>query len=198
MIIILLSLNEVCVEIASFFIKYGHVGLFIYSFLETVASVPPIEVVQVPLTLLRPDRWIEYAINISLSCLLGAMVGYELGKKYGESILTRFGVKVKTIEKVKDYINKYDVLAMAIFSFTPIPFTIGVFVAGIVKMNKIKYFFTVLFARSIRYFIVGYICVYTSSHNVNGMYVSLILLIIGIVFVCMYYLYTWINKKRKL
>lgn len=150
-----------------------------------------------PLTLLRPDRWVSYAINISVSCLVGAMVGYEIGKRVGEPVLSFFGVKKERIDKVKEYINKYDVLSMAIFSFTPIPFTIGVFVAGIVKMNKIKYFFTVLFARSIRYFIVGYICVYMSSNNVNGWFVSLILLTIGILFVGIYYLLIYINKKRK-
>ena len=150
-----------------------------------------------PLTLLRPDKWVEYAINISVSCLIGALVGYKMGERVGEPILTKIGVKKKNIEKVKDYINKYDVLAMAIFSFTPIPFTIGVFVAGIVKMNKIKYFFTVLIARSIRYFIVGYMCVYMSSNNINGWYVSLILLVIGVLFVLMYYLVLYINKKRK-
>ena len=150
-----------------------------------------------PLTLLRPDQWINYAINISVSCLIGAMVGYKMGEKWGEPILLKCKVKKSYIDKAREYLNKYDVLAMAIFSFTPIPFTVGVIVAGIVGMNKIKYFFTVLFARSIRYFVVGYICVYLSSDKANGLFVTSILLIIGIIFVLLYYLYILI-KKRKL
>ena len=197
MSIIFLSLNEICASIAEFFVRYGHAGLFIYTFIETVASVPPIEVVQVPLTLLRPDEWVWYAINISISSMVGSIVGYWLGGKYGERILLKLGVKNRYIDKAKYYLNKYDVLAMAIFSFTPIPFTVGIFVAGIVKMDKIKYFFTVLFARSIRYFIVGYMCVFISNSNVNGIVVSLVLLAIGLLFVLTYYSINLINKKRK-
>ena len=151
-----------------------------------------------PLTLMKPDQWYLYAINISVSCLIGAMVGYYMGYKWGEPLLLKFGAKKKHIDKAKEMLNKYDVLAMAIFSFTPIPFTIGVIVAGIVGMNKIKYFFTVLFARSIRYFIVGYICVYLSSEKASGWFVSLILLGIGIVFVIFYYLFIKLKKKREL
>lgn len=181
------------------YVKYGHLGLFIYTLVETLAPLPPIEILQIPMTLLNPSSWYLYVINICLSSLIGIVVGYELGLKFGYKLLRFIGVKEKNIEKARDWLNKYDILAISFFAFTPFPFTVGIIVCGIMKLNRWKYYVTCTIARFARFIMVGYIC-YKMSFKVNvssisTSKISLYLMLLGFTFVVGYYLVLAIKNR---
>jgi len=181
------------------FIKYGHLGLFIYTLVETLAPLPPIEILQIPMTFLNPNSWYLYVINICVSSIIGLIIGYELGKEYGYKLLRLVGVKEKHIEKARYWLNKYDVLAISFFAFTPFPFTVGIIVCGIMQLNRWKYYITCAIARCMRFIMVGYIC-YKMSFKVDVSSIStsritLYLMIMGVVLVAGYYLVMAIKNR---
>lgn len=185
------------------YIKYGHLGLFIYTLVETLAPLPPIEILQIPMTFLHPESWYWYVINICLSSIVGIIIGYELGCKYGYKLLRFVGVKEQHIQKASNWLRKYDVLAISFFAFTPFPFTVGIIVCGIMKLNRWKYYITCTIARCARFIMVGFIC-YKMSFKVDVTSIStskitMYLMIIGVVFVISYYSIMLIkNRTSKL
>jgi len=173
--------------IIGFLEDLGHIGLALYTFIEVLVILPPIEVIYYPLILLDPEHWYLYLINVVIFNVIASMIGYFVGMKIGYPILRYFSSE-EVLEKAKNLFDKWGVMAVAIGAFTPIPYTIVVFLAGISKMNFKKYVIAGFIGRVPRYVIGGYIvALFTeiSSEQLNEY--MLILSIVGMLLFGLYY-----------
>ncbi len=187
--------------IIEFLEELGHFGLAFYTFIEVLAILPPIEVIYYPLIQLDPSHWYLYLINVVFFNVVSSMVGYLIGMKIGYPILRYFSSE-EVLEKARKLFDKWGVMAVAIGAFTPIPYTIVVFLAGISKMDFKKFVISGFIGRFPRYVIGGYLIAFivTSINSSQLNEYMLITSIIGMLLFVLYYVlqggYNF-HKKRK-
>ena len=81
---------------------------------------------------------------ISIAGILGNTVGYWFGRKSGTALYNRkdtFFFKQKFLHQAKDFYDKNGGFAVIVARFVPFIRTFAPIVAGIVEMDKKKYFF---------------------------------------------------------
>ncbi len=187
--------------IIQFLEELDHVGLALYTFFEVLLIIPPIEVIYYPLVQLNVDVWYLYLLNVVVFNIIASAIGYYVGMKIGYPIL-RFFASEEVLEKAKKLFDKWGVLAVAIGAFTPVPYTIVVFLGGISRMDFKKFMIAGIIGRVPRYVIGGYTLVYIVQ-EINSEVLNeymLILSIVGMLLVILYYvLQTMYNiyKKRQ-
>ncbi len=133
-------------------LAYGPVGLFIVAFTEsTVFPIPP-DVILLPLAMMNPRLSWWYAFLTSAASVLGGLLGYAIGRKAGRPILRRF-FKEETIRQVEPLFVKYGGWAVGIAAFTPLPFKIFTFGAGIFRVPVLTFTVVSTIGRSARFFL---------------------------------------------
>ncbi|MFZ1784650.1 MAG: VTT domain-containing protein [Ferruginibacter sp.] len=93
------------------------------------------------------NQWLDLIILILLitvAGIAGNMVGYWFGKKSGPALYRRkdsFFFKQKYLHQAKDFYDKNGGFAIIVARFVPFLRTFAPIVAGIVQMDRKKYFF---------------------------------------------------------
>jgi membrane protein YqaA with SNARE-associated domain len=180
--------------------ELDHIGLAIYSFFEVLLIIPPIEVIYYPLVQLNVETWYLYLLNVVICNVIASALGYFIGMKIGYPIL-RFFASEETLDKAQNLFNRYGVLAVGLGAFTPVPYTIVVFLAGISRMDFKKFMLSGFLGRVPRYVIGGYALAYIVQ-SVNSAKLNeymLIMSIVGMLLIIMYYIVQTIfniYKKR--
>lgn len=175
--------------VVEFLKELDQFGLAIYTLFEVLLIIPPIEVIYYPLLVLNMDTWYLYLLNITIMNVLASALGYYVGSKIGYPIL-RYFTSEKTLDKAKALFDRWGILAVALGAFTPVPYTIVVFLGGISKMDFKKFILAGLLGRFPRYFIGGYVLVYVLEEfdsAVLNQY-TLIASIFGMLLFILYYI----------
>jgi len=178
--------------------ELGHLGLALYTIIEVLLIIPPIEILYYPLILLKPDEWVFYLLNVTIFNIFASMLGYYIGMKIGYPVL-KYLSNEEMLEKAHKLFERWGVLAVAVGAFTPIPFTIVVFLGGITKMNFKKFIIAGFLGRFPRYLLGGYLVryVFEGISTKIDQYI-LILSIIGmLLFVLFYILQGFYNLHKK-
>jgi len=135
-------------------LAYGPLGLFIVAFTESIVFPVPPDVILIPLAMMSPRLAWWYAFLASAASVLGALVGYAVGRKAGRPVLRRF-FKEETISQVETLFVRYGGWAVGVASFTPLPFKIFTFSAGIFRVPLMTFTVVSTVGRSARFFLEG-------------------------------------------
>ena len=133
---------------------YGGVALFLNAVAESSFFPLPPDVLLIVLSILRPPLSFVYAAICSVGSVLGGVVGYVLGLKGGRPLLQRF-ISAERIRFVERYYQKYDIWAVGIAGFTPIPYKAFTISAGVFVLDLKRFILISLVSRSARFFLVG-------------------------------------------
>ena len=174
--------------IIAFLVEMGHFGLAVYSFFEVLLIIPPIETIYYPLIVANPGSWYLFLINVVICNVIASALGYFVGMRLGYPFL-RYFANEETLEKAQNLFKKYGILAVALGAFTPVPYTIVVFLAGISKMDFKKFILAGFIGRVPRYVIGGYVLGYIVQEIDSGIINQYILVasIVGMFLVMLYY-----------
>ena len=133
--------------------NYPIVGLSIMSFAESFFFPIPPDVVYIPLAILNPKNAFFYAFITTFFSVLGGIFGYYLGKIGGRPLIKKI-VSEEKLYQVKLFYARYDVLAVIIGGFTPIPYKFFSISAGIFDINLKKFILASIIGRGGRFFLV--------------------------------------------
>jgi len=133
--------------------NYPIVGLSILSFAESFFFPIPPDVVYIPLAILNPKNAFFYAFITTFFSVLGGIFGYYLGKIGGRPLIKKI-VSEEKLYQVKLFYARYDVLAVIIGGFTPIPYKFFSISAGIFDINLKKFILASIIGRGGRFFLV--------------------------------------------
>lgn len=133
---------------------YGPVGLFFWAFAESSFFPIPPDFLLIALALLNPEKGLWLGLVCTVGSVLGAIFGYVIGLKGGRPLIRKI-VSAEKLEKVEHYYNKYDVWAVGIAGFTPLPYKIFTITAGMFKLNIKRFIIASIVSRGGRFFIVG-------------------------------------------
>jgi membrane protein YqaA with SNARE-associated domain len=133
---------------------YGGMALFLNAFAESSFFPLPPDVLLIALSIIRPPLSFVYAAICSLGSVLGGILGYFLGLKGGRPLLQRLisGERIRFVER---YYQKYDIWAVGIAGFTPIPYKVFTISAGVFVLDLKRFILVSVISRSARFFLVG-------------------------------------------
>ena len=133
---------------------YGGVALFAIAFAESSFFPVPPDVLLIPLALAKTSWALLFAAVATLGSLAGGILGYFIGDKGGRPLLKRF-FKPEKVALVQDYYRRYDVWAVGIAGFTPIPYKLFSISAGAFGLDLKRFVLASMVGRGGRFFLVG-------------------------------------------
>lgn len=133
-------------------------ALALVSFAESsVFPVPP-DVLQVPMTLARPDQAWRYALIATIASVLGGLVGYAIGALLYESVgkflidLYGYGNKVDQFRAAYAHYGHWVILLKGL---TPIPYKLVTITSGFAEYNLFWFVVLSIITRGARFFLLA-------------------------------------------
>tara|TARA_B110000971_G_scaffold213750_1_gene244943 strand:+ start:41 stop:646 length:606 start_codon:yes stop_codon:yes gene_type:complete len=156
------NLFDKCVKLAAS--KFADYSLALVSFVESSFFPVPPDIMIVPMVVARREKYFKIFLIATLFSALGAFLGYFIGylffNELGVKIFEFYGYENTSFLKNKFQTNDGVFSWMLILftaAFTPLPFKLVTIFSGFIQFNLILFFFTCLFARGLRFFIVAYL-----------------------------------------
>ena len=133
-------------------------ALFGLAFAESSFFPIPPDVLLIALCLGRPRRALWYAAVCTLGSVLGGLAGYAIGytlyDSVGRPILEFYGLTEKYGE-VQALYRRYDVWAVGIAGFTPIPYKVFTVTAGLFGISLPGFVVASAVSRGLRFTLVA-------------------------------------------
>ena len=178
--------------------SYGIIGLIIIAFAGSSFFPIPPDVLLIPMMLIHRELALFYALITTVFSVLGALLGYFVGKKFGKPILKKL-FKQDYIETIEYYFNKYGTWSIAISGFTPMPYKIFTIAAGSFNTGLSTLTIASIIGRGTRFFlealfviILGDRAMYYLEHHFGTMTI-----IVTIVFICIYGIFRYLFFYKK-
>jgi membrane protein YqaA with SNARE-associated domain len=153
-------------EVSQYLVAYGPFGLFAVALLDS-ALIPMAggpDAVMILLSTARPAWWPLYAAAATLGSVIGCVILYYISQRAGRRALARFSEAKQ--KRVKELIDRYDVLSVLIASVLPPPFPFKLFVitAGVFRLDVWRFALAVAAGRAFRYLLEGYLAARYGEH----------------------------------
>ena len=140
-------------SILELFDVFGPASLAVISATEAIIQPVPPDVVYIPM-LLNNIGQTEVVIGlwlvITLSSVFGSLIGYWIGQKWGRSLVTRFGSEAH-VQKIEALTHRYGTFGIFIAAFSPIPYKLFGWIAGMGEMEKKPFLAAGLVGRGLRF-----------------------------------------------
>lgn len=133
---------------------YAPLALFILAFWESSFFPLPPDPLLIAMAVADPDRALFFALICTVASVLGAALGYFIGKKGGRPIVYRL-FKEKKVRAAEGLYQRYDVWAVGAAAFTPIPYKVFTITAGIAALRFWPFMLVSFFGRGARFFLLG-------------------------------------------
>jgi membrane protein YqaA with SNARE-associated domain len=142
-----------------YLVTFGPFGLFIIALLDSALVPLPggADAVMILLSTKHPAGWPFYALSATLGSVIGCVILYYISRRAGRSALKRFSEAKQ--RRVKELIDRYDVLAVLVASLLPPPFPFKLFVitTGVFRLNLWRFAAAIAAGRAFRFMLEGYL-----------------------------------------
>ena len=138
--------------------------LAIISFAESSFFPIPPDIMIVPMVIAKKNDYLKIFVIATFFSALGGLFGYFIGSLFTDKaiiLIELYGYEKQVLELKNQLSSKggaFSVWLGTLFlaGFTPLPFKLFTITSGIINFNIFIFFFTCLFARGLRFFIVAY------------------------------------------
>ena len=177
-------------QLLHFFEYYGLWGLFLLAFMESFISPILPDLMLIPMVLSAPEEAIYYSTITTLASVLGGLVGYGIGNRFGQPAINKF-VPFRYTEKIKQWFNAYGGWAIFFTALAPIPFKFVSIAAGAFRTNMLVFIIASVLGRGKRFLLIGILVHYFGPESLdvlnlipdNWILAGLVLLTIAVMFV---------------
>ena len=132
--------------------------LFVISFVESSFFPIPPDILLIAMVIAAPAGWVRLALICSIGSVLGGMFGYLIGYQFmdliGNRIVEFYHFQEKW-GKIGVLYDKYDVWAVIVAGFTPLPYKVFTLSAGAFKINFSTFVLASAVSRAARFFLVA-------------------------------------------
>jgi membrane protein YqaA with SNARE-associated domain len=148
-------------EFGNYFMAFGAPGLFVLCLLDsTFVPLPSFaDLLLIGLSMSNPHWMPLYVFLAVLGSTMGCVILYYISRRAGSRALRKFSPAKQ--KRVKDLIDRYDVLSVLVASLMPPPFPFKLFVitAGVFRFNVIRFTIAIFAGRAFRFLLEGYLAV---------------------------------------
>ena len=139
--------------ILDFFESFGPIALALLSFTEAKIHPIPPDVLFLPMAYDARDNeglliWLW--VVVTLSSVLGAIIGHALGKRYGTKLIDKFG-KPHHRQQLEKLFERYGTLGMFIAAVSPLPYKVFGWIAGASDMKLRPFILAGIVGRGLRF-----------------------------------------------
>ena len=132
---------------------FGPASLFVLSFTEAIVQPIPPDVMYIPMLANAAGDvplvvWLWFTVTVA--SVLGSLVGYWIGQRWGTSLMKRFGQE-KHLTKLEHLTETYGTFGIFIAAFSPIPYKVLGWMAGMGHMAKRPFIMAGLAGRGLRF-----------------------------------------------
>ena len=131
-------------------------NLAVLSFIEAIFFPIPPDTLLMPLVLRNPQIALWAATITTLASVAGAVVGYTIGLRGGRPLLLRFASGPR-LEQVERLYRRYDMWAIFMAAFTPIPYKVFALSAGVFDLTLGRFVVASLIGRFSRFAFVAFL-----------------------------------------
>ncbi|QRG69201.1 YqaA family protein [Brevibacillus choshinensis] len=150
-------------QITQFFMNYGIWGLFGMAFLDSfILPIPPF-FMQIAMSLFDPDSAMRFATVAFTASILGAPIGFMLGKWLGKPLLQKL-LPPKWTALATEQFSKNGDAAVLIGAFTPIPFKVFTILSGVFNYSLTKLMLFAILGRGLKFFLIGTLFHFYGKH----------------------------------
>jgi len=148
-------------RLSDYLVAFGPFGLFAVAFLDSsfVPLPSSADALMIFLTTTHPSWMVLYALIATVGSALGCLVLYYVSRRAGSRALARFSPAKQ--KRVKELIDRFDVLSVLIASLLPPPFPFKLFVvsAGVFRFSISRFLIAIMIGRGFRFLLEGYFAV---------------------------------------
>ena len=164
--ILLLSIGSFLAKVSAYLVTFGAAGLFVLCLLDsTFVPLPSsADALLIVLSATNP-RWMPlYVLMATVGSTIGCVILYYVARRTGSRALSRFSPAKQ--KRVKELIDRYDVLSVLVACLLPPPFPLKVFVitTGVVRLNVVRFALAIAAGRTFRYLLEGYLAARYGQH----------------------------------
>ena len=145
---------------------FGPYGLFAIALLDSAMIPLPggVDAVLILLSTTHPALWPIHALSATLGSVIGCVILYYISRRAGRRALSRFSERKQ--RRVKELIDRYDVLAVLVASLLPPPFPFKLFVitTGVFRLNVWRFAAAIAAGRAFRFLLEGYLAARYGEH----------------------------------
>jgi membrane protein YqaA with SNARE-associated domain len=146
-------------KLSHFLASFGPFGLLAIAFLDSLMIPMPggVDGVLMLLAASKPSWMLVYVAAAMIGSTAGSVGLYRISRRAGHRALRRFSESKQ--KRVKDLIDRYDVLSVLVASVMPPPFPLKVFIvsAGVFRLNLLRFTIAIAAGRTFRYLLEGYL-----------------------------------------
>jgi membrane protein YqaA with SNARE-associated domain len=154
-------LSKGLARLSEYFIALGPFGLFTVALLDsTFVPLPSsADALMILLTTAHPRLMIVYALLATAGSTIGCVILYYISRRAGSRALRKFSPAKQ--ERVKELIDRYDVLSVLVASLMPPPFPFKLFVitAGVFRFSITRFTIAIIGGRMFRFLLEGYLAI---------------------------------------
>jgi membrane protein YqaA with SNARE-associated domain len=117
------------------------------------------DALMIAFTMAHPRLMIVYAALAALGSAIGCVILYYISRRAGSRALKKFSPAKQ--KKVKNWIDRYDVLSVLVASLMPPPFPFKLFVvsAGVFRFSVVRFAAAIIAGRLFRFLLEGYFAI---------------------------------------
>jgi membrane protein YqaA with SNARE-associated domain len=148
-------------SVKEFLVPFGAFGLFAIALLDSALIPLPggPDAVMLLLSAQSPARMPLYALAATAGSVVGCVILYRISRRAGRRALDKFPQRKQA--RVKELVDRYDVLSVLVASVLPPPFPFKLFVitAGVFRLSLVRFAAAVAVGRAFRFFLEGFLAV---------------------------------------
>ena len=148
-------------RVSEYLITFGPFGLFAVALLDsTFVPLPSSADALMWLITTAHPRWmVLYALVATAGSALGCWILYLISRRAGARALNKFSEAKQ--KRVKNLIDRYDMLAVLVATLLPPPFPFKLFVvtAGVFRFSLLRFMIAIVAGRAFRFLLEGYFAV---------------------------------------
>lgn len=148
-------------RLSEYLITFGAFGLFAVALLDsTFVPLPSsADALMILLSTTNPSWMVLYAFMATAGSALGCLILYLISRRAGTRALRRFSEAKQA--RVKNWIERYDALAVLVATLLPPPFPFKLFVvtAGVFRFSLLRFMLAIICGRAFRFLLEGYLAV---------------------------------------
>ena len=155
----LFSIGSFLAKVSAYIVTFGSFGLFVLCLLDsTFVPLPSsADALLIVLSATNPRWMLLYVFLATLGSTIGCVILYYIARRTGSRALNRFSPAKQ--KRVKELIDRYDVLSVLVACLLPPPFPLKLFVitTGVVRISVVRFTLAIAAGRAFRYLLEGYL-----------------------------------------
>jgi membrane protein YqaA with SNARE-associated domain len=148
-------------RLSEYLVTFGPLGLFVVAVLDSsfVPLPSSADALMLLLSTTHPRWMIVYALIATAGSAVGCWILYVVSQRAGSRALKRFSEAKQ--KRVKDLIDRYDMLSVLVATLLPPPFPLKLFVitAGVFRFSLWRFMTAIVVGRAFRFLLEGYFAI---------------------------------------